>query len=188
MKQLIDKSAVVAEIRRIMAEEMSFFEDCCKDEFENSSSPVVYTRMEMLLSFLDTLEVKEVEEETISEDLEYAALLHYPKMSRISEPHGFIPADNKSHYLGDANEDNRKAFIVGAQWQKERNAIEVKEVDEEYNGKAMLHVLEKGVKQGKRELIDRACEWLRDNLHHYWGSISADPHNFLFDFRKAMEE
>ena len=68
------------------------------------------------------------------------------------------------------------------------NTLETKEVDEEYNGKAMLHVLEKGVKQGKRELIDRACEWLRDNLHHYWGSISADPHNFLFDFRKAMEE
>lgn len=76
-----------------MAEEMSFFEDCCKDEFENSSSPVVYTRMEMLLSFLNTLEVKEV--------------------------------------------------------------------DKEYNGKAMLHVLEKGVKQGRRELIGKACEWLR---------------------------
>ena len=68
------------------------------------------------------------------------------------------------------------------------DTLEVKEVDEEYNGKAMLHVLEKGVKQGKREAINRACEWLNDNLHHYWGSISADPHNFLFDFRKAMEE
>lgn len=60
MEQYISKSAVVAEIRRIMAEEMSFFKDCCKDEFENTSSPVVYTRMEMLLSFLDTLEVKEI--------------------------------------------------------------------------------------------------------------------------------
>ena len=68
------------------------------------------------------------------------------------------------------------------------DTIETKEVDEEYNGKAMLHVLEKGVKQGKRELVDKACEWLDDNLHHYWGSISADPHNFLFDFRKAMED
>ena len=68
------------------------------------------------------------------------------------------------------------------------DTLDVKEVDEEYNGKAMLHVLEKGVKQGKREAINRACEWLNDNLHHYWGSISADPHNFLFDFRKAMEE
>ena len=68
------------------------------------------------------------------------------------------------------------------------NTLEVKALDEEYIGKAMLHILEKGVKQGKRELIDKACEWLDDNLHHYWGRISADPHNFLFDFRKAMEE
>lgn len=62
MKQYIDKAAVVAEIRRIMAEEMSFFKDCCKDELENTSSPVIYTRMEMLISFLDTLEAKEVKE------------------------------------------------------------------------------------------------------------------------------
>ena len=61
MAQYIDKAAVVAEIRRIMAEEMSFFKDCCKDELENTSSPAVYTRMEMLLSFLGTLEVKEVD-------------------------------------------------------------------------------------------------------------------------------
>lgn len=61
MTQYIDKSAVVAEIMRIMAEEMSFFKDCCNDELENTSSPAVYTRMEMLLSFLDTIEVKEVD-------------------------------------------------------------------------------------------------------------------------------
>jgi len=37
----------------------------------------------------------------------------YPKMSRISEPHGLIPADNKSHYLGDGNEEKREGFIAG---------------------------------------------------------------------------
>ena len=37
----------------------------------------------------------------------------YPKMSRISEPHGLIPADNKSHYLGDGNEEKREGFIFG---------------------------------------------------------------------------
>ena len=41
------------------------------------------------------------------------ALEAYPKMSRISEPHGLIPADNKSHYLGDGNEEKREGFIVG---------------------------------------------------------------------------
>ena len=37
----------------------------------------------------------------------------YPKMSRISEPHGLIPADYKSHYLGDGNEEKREGFIAG---------------------------------------------------------------------------
>lgn len=37
----------------------------------------------------------------------------YPKMSRISEPHGVIPADNNSHYLGDGNKEKREGFIVG---------------------------------------------------------------------------
>lgn len=70
MTRCIDKSAVVAEIRRIMAEEMSFFKDCCNDELENTSSPAVYTRMEMLLSFLDTLEVKEVDSDKCKDGYE----------------------------------------------------------------------------------------------------------------------
>ena len=59
MEKYISKAAVAAEIERIMAEEMSLFKDCCKDELENTGSIVVYTRMKMLLSFLDTLEVKD---------------------------------------------------------------------------------------------------------------------------------
>ena len=118
MTQYIDKSAVVAEIKRIMAEEMSFFEDCCKVELENSSSPAVYTRMEMLLSFLDTLDVKEV--------------------------------------------------------------------DEEYNGKAMLHVLTKGVEQGKMEILDKACEWLKKN-HKNYSSNALGEEYLINDFKKAMK-
>ena len=38
----------------------------------------------------------------------------YPKMSRVSEPHGIIPADYESHNLGDANEEKREGFITGA--------------------------------------------------------------------------
>ena len=138
MTQYIDKSAVVAEIER----RQSIVLDPLNNNIHTKRLEETY---KSILSFLDTLEVKEVEEETISEDLEYAALLHYPKMSRISEPHGFIPADNKSHYLGDANEDNRKAFIVGAQWQKEQDAIEVKEVD-------LNAAVERYVEQHKNEL------------------------------------
>ena len=123
MTQYIYKDALVAEIERRR-----------RDWHYGSSTEAKFKREECddILSFLDTLEVKEADlekNEPVSNDLERAALLHYPKMSRISEPHGFIPADNKSHYLGDANEDNRKAFIVGAQWQKHQNAIEAKEVD-----------------------------------------------------------
>lgn len=59
MEQYIKKSSVVAEIERIMAEEMSLFKECCKDGLDNTCSVVVYTRMKMFLSFLDTLEVKD---------------------------------------------------------------------------------------------------------------------------------
>jgi hypothetical protein len=55
----------------------------------------------------------------------------------------------------------------------------VKDVDEEYNGKAMLHVLEKGVKQGKKELIEKACEYIRKHQCEY---IDLD------ELRKAMKE
>lgn len=41
------------------------------------------------------------------------ALEAYPKMSRVSEPHGVIPADSKSHYLGDANAEKREGFVKG---------------------------------------------------------------------------
>ena len=44
------------------------------------------------------------------------ALDIYPKMSRISEPHGIIPACNKSYYLGDANEEKREGFETGANY------------------------------------------------------------------------
>ena len=59
------------------------------------------------------------------------------------------------------------------------DTIEVKDVDEEYNGKAMLHVLEKGVKQGKKELIEKACEYIRKHQCEY---IDLD------ELRKAMKE
>lgn len=53
---------------------------------------------------------------SLPSNLDEAALKAYPKMSRLSEPHGVIPADSKTHYLGDANEENRVAFKVGAEW------------------------------------------------------------------------
>ena len=57
MTHLIDKDALVTEIERRMKEHHSGYLVCLKD----------------ILSFVDTLEVKEVQEDPISEDLEEAA-------------------------------------------------------------------------------------------------------------------
>ena len=131
-----------------------------------------------LFTFMDSLP-----NEPVSNDLEYAALLYYPKMSRISEPHGIIPADNKSHYLGDANEDNRKAFIVGAQWQKEQYQPTIELAEN--------HAYFAGSENTREKLIDKACEWLKDNWRkHVWLDGDNIIHFGLWenDFRKAMEE
>ena len=53
----------------------------------------------------------------LPDNLDEAALKAYPKMSRVSEPHGIIPADNKSHLLGDGNSEKREGFITGAMFE-----------------------------------------------------------------------
>ena len=117
-------------------------------------------------------------DEKIRDDSEYAALLHYPKMSRVSEPHGVIPADNKSHYLGDANEDNRKAFIVGAQWQKEQNPTWSE--DDEKMKDLIISVLEvnhsKGIfKVGLRAIrTEEIVSWLKSLKQRYTWKPSED--------------
>ena len=175
MAKYIDKSALVAEIEK----RLSLLEGGTGDPEVMKRVEGVIKGYKSILSFLDTLEVKEVEEETISEDLEYAALLHYPKMSRISEPHGFIPADNKSHYLGDANEDNRKAFIVGAQWQKEQDQSTIELAED--------HAMLAGMEKMKQEIIDKAMVWLTSNMK--WGVVSwDDKEECVRNFKKAMEE
>ena len=188
MKQYIDKSALVAEIENRIKELQNLHKENEEklDSIQKTAILLCIDECKVILSLLDTLEVKEVEEETISEDLEYAALLHYPKMSRISEPHGFIPADNKSHYLGDANEDNRKAFIVGAQWQKERDQSIIELTED--------HAYFAGSENTREKLIDKACEWMKDNAsnyiieHPFSLAVYFEENKMIEDFRKAMEE
>ena len=64
------------------------------------------------------------------------------------------------------------AFIAGTEWADQNPA--------NYDGKAMLHVLNKGHEQGYKDAIDKACEWLKYNFNM--------PDDFEFHFRKAMEE
>lgn len=46
-----------------------------------------------------------------------------------------------------------------------------------------------GWELGYKDAVDNACEWLADNLLHYWGQINAnDTEEFIDNFRKAMEE
>lgn len=60
--KLIPKDAVLAEIDKVMAEEMKFYETACKEgDEEVSSSPMVYTRLQMLRSSINSLEGKEVD-------------------------------------------------------------------------------------------------------------------------------
>ena len=53
----------------------------------------------------------------------------YPKMSRISEPHGIIPADNESHYIGDANVEKQEGFIEGYHQAEKDLALTWKDIE-----------------------------------------------------------
>lgn len=72
----------------------------------------------------------------------------------------------------------QKPFMDGALW-ADQNPIN-------YDGKAMLHVLHKGAAIGRREMLDKACEWLYKRQQ-----VDLEVPNmekFINDFKKAMEE
>ena len=72
---------------------------------------------------------------------------------------------------------------------EEQFADEINKAFEQPTGEELIHVLNKGAAIGRREMLDRACEWLADNLLHYWGQINAnDTDEFIDNFKKAMEE
>ena len=63
------------------------------------------------------------------DNVQKKALEVYPKMSRVTEPHGIIPADYKSHYIGDANEEKRIGFIEGYHQAKKDLALTWKDIE-----------------------------------------------------------
>lgn len=72
-----------------------------------------------------------------------------------------------------------KAYIQGATEQKaidERLIMQAKE-----DGELLAYNCEKRV---RKEMIDKACEWLKINYGHFDGSIE----DLVADFRKAMED
>ena len=74
------------------------------------------------------------------------------------------------------------AFIKGAEYADEHPI--------NYDGKVMLHVLNKGHEQGYKGAIDKACEWLNANYAEIYllarGGFSSDK--VVEQFKKYMEE
>lgn len=77
----------------------------------------------------------------------------------------------------------QKPFMDGALW------ADAYPTDEVLKLRKMFESDPDAYKQGHKDAIDNACEWLADNLLHYWGQINGnDTDEFIDNFRKAMEE
>ena len=74
------------------------------------------------------------------------------------------------------------AFVRGAKWADE-NPQGMTKMRKDYEFLFMLK---------KRELIEKACEWIKNNKHLHkelsFGSLHIDWDKFIREFRKAMEE
>ena len=106
MKQYIDKAAVVAEIESLRRTTFTNF-----DEGVNAT-------VQTLLEVVDTLEVKEVEEEPVNNDLEEASKKWLrPQLDKSYANYGEVKMMELTHFDGYAMLD---AIEFGAQWQKEQ--------------------------------------------------------------------
>jgi hypothetical protein len=122
MAQYIDKSALVAEIERkikVNKKCMLGLRDIDYYHYQGKVDALNYT-----ISFLDTLEVEETEEDPVSNDLEEAARKAATWHSRLKGDIFF--------------ENDFQKFIAGAEWQKEqmeKNRIEHCDniTEEQYN-------------------------------------------------------
>lgn len=80
----------------------------------------------------------------------------------------------------------RQAFIDGA--------MEQRKIDEEsYEGKALLYAVNKTAYRAKKELIDKACEYIKANVNSYIALVGPELNAivsgaFVEAFRYAMEE
>ena len=84
-----------------------------------------------------------------------------------------------------------ETFEDGAKWADEN--------PKETNGKELVYVANQTAERTKKEMIDKACEWLNEELyndvaepnHYYLTEIKSKTYSlkedFIFMFRKAME-
>ena len=71
-----------------------------------------------------------------------------------------------SGYINLSNKNKRdiiNAFIKGAEWKDEQFKVE------------------------KQQWIDKACEWMKNNMAYYCGYTSVYEDNLIEKFKKAME-
>lgn len=90
----IEADKIKAEIKRIMAEEMEMFSEQCQGgEEPNAANAVVYTRMQMLLSFIDQMQQEEplppgIENESQKKGwLDYGLTMSEIGLHRYNPPH-----------------------------------------------------------------------------------------------------
>lgn len=77
----IDADKIKAEIKRIMAEEMEMFSEQCQGgEEPNAANAVVYTRMQILLSFIDQMQQEQPTPPGIEEESQKKGWLDYGLM------------------------------------------------------------------------------------------------------------
>ncbi len=122
MTQYISKSALVAEIKRrisLFKKEKKTEKWCAgASQMNVVSLGARIAMLEEILSFLDTLEVEEVREETVNEDLEEAAEEYAPDFSNSIASKAAVDAI-------------RDAFKAGAQWQALHSLETIKGMEEQ---------------------------------------------------------
>ena len=72
-------------------------------------------------------------------------------------------------------------------WANHRNEL-INFLQEKGQGIYDETILEESIKDEKKELIDKACEWLKEYVEPNNDEFDIDFTAMIYDFRKAMEE
>jgi hypothetical protein len=108
MVHLIDKDALVAEIERLKNTSLEYGYNTMQKVLADSGKDI---SLRQLQNFIDILEVKEVQEEPVSEDLEEAC-------EQLAENARKYKAETSSPFFSQT--DYKQGVMDGAKWQFER--------------------------------------------------------------------
>lgn len=102
--------------------------------------------------------------------------------------------ERANSYIGHPFEVDESSAITMARVAYIQGATEQKAIDNEEQGKALLYAVHKTAERTKKEVIDKACEWI---INTYLGDYVTDEYGnggigdnvkLAEDFRKAMED